>query len=70
MKNTQEKQSSTIPVVTLSDAFAAIKAVGRGQAKLPGWEGKEVYVGTAAMSHWESVQTHDTRQFIVWNHRR
>jgi hypothetical protein len=55
MKNTQEKQSSTISVVTLSDAFAAIKAVGRGQAKLPWWAGKKVYVGTAAMSHWESV---------------
>jgi len=57
MKNTKEKQASNIPVVTLTDAFAAIKAVGRGQAKLPDWAGKKVYVGTAAKSHWEKVET-------------
>ena len=65
MKNAIENQSSNIPIMTLTDAFAAIKAVGRGQAKLPGWAGKKVYVGNTAKSHWESVQTHDTRKFIV-----
>ena len=55
VKNTKEKRSSYAPAITLTDAFAAIKAVGRGQATLPEWAGKKVYIDTSAKSHWENV---------------
>jgi hypothetical protein len=55
IKNTKENRSSYAPAITLAVAFAAIKAVARGQATLPDWAGKKVYIDTSAKSHWENV---------------
>ncbi len=55
VNKTKEKCSSDALAITLTDAFAAIKAVGRGQATLPDWAGKKVYIDTTAKSHWENV---------------
>ncbi len=53
---TTNKQA-TAPVMSLSEAFDTIKAVGRGEAALPGWAGKRVYIGEAAKQHWERLET-------------
>ncbi len=50
-------QSSNIPVMTLTDAFEAIKSVGRGESAPPAWAGKKVYIGEAAKRHWEGLET-------------
>ena len=55
VNKTKEKCSSDALAITLTDAFAAIKAVGRGQATLPDWAGKKVYIDTSAKSHWENI---------------
>lgn len=57
MKNTSQKNQSPIPVMSMADAFATIKAVARGEAKLPDWAGKKVYIGEAAKKHWERMET-------------
>jgi predicted transcriptional regulator len=45
------------PVMSLSEAFDTIKAVGRGEAPLPEWAGKRVYIGEAAQRYWEQLET-------------
>jgi hypothetical protein len=46
-----------VPVMGLSQALETIRAVGRGQAQLPEWAGKQVYIGESAQRHWERFET-------------
>lgn len=57
MKIKSNETKSQPPVLTLAQAFESIKAVGRGQAPLPDWAGKKVYIGEDAKSDWETVET-------------
>ena len=58
MKKATKHRSPKIPVLTLENVVEAIKSVGRGQAVLPDWAGKKVYIGEAAKRDWENVQPH------------
>ena len=44
-------------VMSLSEAFDIIKAVGRGEAPLPESAGTRVYIGEPAQQYWERLET-------------
>lgn len=55
MRFIEERNPAEPPVMSLSEAFATIKAVARGLAPLPDWAGKRVYIGQAAKDYWEGL---------------
>lgn len=55
MTTESNKRQPQVPVMSLAEAFKTIQSVGRGEAELPDWAGKKVYVGEEAKRHWEAV---------------
>jgi hypothetical protein len=44
MNSSKKKNINEIPVMTLSDMFETLKAVGRGDQVAANWAGKKVYI--------------------------
>ncbi len=55
MNSSKKKNTNEIPVMTLSDVFETLKAVGRGDQVAPKWAGKKVYIGFEAKEYWENI---------------
>lgn len=54
MNSSKKKTTNETSVMTLSDVFETLKAVGQGDQEAPNWAGEKVYIGFEAKHYWEN----------------